>query len=191
MTPDIARAIGLERPAGAIVESVTDGGPAAKAGLKAGDVITAVDGRDANDPQAVFYRFATKGVGGNAELNVINSGRSRKVQIALLPAPESVPRDLKEIDGANPFKGATVANLSPAVAEELSIEDTSGVVVVETSAQSTARRVGLRPGDVILSLNGKAVRSVKELLDTLKRPVRSWDMTIRRGGEELRTVLRA
>jgi Do/DeqQ family serine protease len=191
MTPDIARAIGLERPAGAIVESVTDGGPAARAGLKAGDVITAVDGRDANDPQAVLYRFATKGVGGNAELNVINSGRSRKVQIALLPAPETVPRDLKEIDGANPFKGATVANLSPAVAEELSIEDTSGVVVVETSAQSTARRVGLRPGDVILSLNGKAVRSVKDLLDTLKRPVRSWDMTIRRGGEELRTVLRA
>jgi Do/DeqQ family serine protease len=191
VTSDIARAVGLDRPAGAIVESVVDGSPAAKAGLKAGDIITAVDGRDANDSQAVQYRFATKGIGGSAELNVVGSRGARKVQIALAPAPETVPRELTEIDGANPFKGATVANLSPAVAEELSIEEFSGVVVVETSAQSLARRVGLRPGDVIVSLNGKAVRSVKELVETLKRPVRSWDLTIRRGGEELRTVLRA
>jgi Do/DeqQ family serine protease len=191
MTSELARAMGLDRPAGAIVESVTEGGPAAKAGLKPGDVITAVDGRDANGPQAVFYRFATKGVGGNAELDVTNGGHVRKVRIALVAAPETVPRDLREISGANPFAGATVANLSPAVAEELSIEETSGVVVVETSANSTARRVGLRPGDVIISVNGKAVQGVKDLADLLKRPVRSWDLRIRRGGDELRTVVRA
>ena len=190
MTPDIARAMGLDRPIGALVESIADGGPAAKAGLKPGDIITAVDGRDASDPQAVFYRFATKGVGGNAELTVTTGGRARKVQIALLAAPESVPRDLREISGANPFAGATVANLSPAVAEELSIEETSGVVVVETSSTSTARRVGLRPGDIIISVNGKTVQGVKDLAELLKRQVRSWDVRIRRGGEELRTVLR-
>jgi Do/DeqQ family serine protease len=191
VTADIARAMGLDRPTGALVERVTDGSPAAKAGLKPGDVITAVDGRDASDPQAVFYRFATKGVGGNAELDVTNGGRARKVRIALVGAPETVPRELKEIDGANPFAGATVANLSPAVAEELSIEETSGVVVVETSANSTARRVGLRPGDIIVSVNGKAVQGVKELAELLKRPVRGWDLRIRRGGEELRTIVRA
>ncbi len=190
LTPDIARAMGLDRPIGALVETVTDGGPAAKAGLKPGDIITAVDGRDASDPQAVLYRFATKGVGGNTEMNVTTGGRSRKVQIALLAAPETVPRELKEIGGANPFAGATVANLSPAVAEELSIEETSGVVVVETSANSTARRVGLRPGDVIVSINGKAVQGVRGLADLLKRQVRGWDVRIRRGGEELRTFLR-
>ena len=190
MTPDIARAMGLDRPIGALVESVTDGGPAAKAGLKSGDIITAVDGRDASDPQAVLYRFATKGVGGNAELAVTTDGRSRTVQIALLAAPETVPRELKEITGANPFSGATVANLSPAVADELSIEETSGVVVVETSASSTARRVGFRPGDVIVSVNGKAVQGVRDLAELLKRQVRGWDVRIRRGGEDLRTFLR-
>ncbi len=191
VTPDIARATGLDRPAGAIVDSVTDGSPAAKAGLKPGDVITAVDGRDAIDSQGVLYRFATKSVGGTAELDVTNGGRIRKVRVALTPAPESVPRDLREIDGANPFAGATVANLSPAVADELSIDQKSGVVVVETSANSTARRVGLRPGDVIIMINGKAVERVKDLVELLKRPVRGWDLRIRRGGEELRTIVRA
>lgn len=191
ITGDIARAMGLERATGALVGSVMAGSPAARAGLKPGDVITAVDGRDASDPQAVLYRFATKGIGSNAELNVINAGRSRKVQVALMPAPETVPRDLREIGGANPFTGATVANLSPAVAEELSLQATSGVVVVETSASSTARRIGFRPGDIILSVNGAAVQGVTQLMELLKRQVRSWDVTIRRGGEELRTVVRA
>ncbi len=190
MTPDIAHAVGLDRTAGALVSSVTDGSPAAKAGLKPGDVIIAVDGRDANDPQAVLYRFATKGVGSQAELSIERQSRVHKLTIDLVAAPETVPRDLTEIKGANPFSGATVGNLSPALAEEMSIEDTSGVVVVETQAYSTARRVGLRPGDIIEKLNGSDVKSVKQLVELLKRGQRAWDLTVRRGGEELRTYLR-
>jgi S1-C subfamily serine protease len=191
LTSDIAKALGLDRPAGAIVAEVAEGSPAAKAGLKPGDVITAVDGREAGDPQAVLYRFATKGIGGNAELDVTTKGRGRKVTLALIAAPETVPRDITQITGANPFGGATLANLSPALSEELSMEETAGVVVIETESYSTARRVGLRPGDVIVSLNGSEVRSVKQLVEILKKQVRGWDLTIRRGGEELRTFLRA
>jgi Do/DeqQ family serine protease len=191
LTSDIAKALGLDRPAGAIVAEVAEGSPAAKAGIKPGDVITAVDGREAGDPQAVLYRFATKGIGGNAELDVTTKGRGRKVTLALIAAPETVPRDITQITGANPFGGATLANLSPALSEELSMEETAGVVVIETESYSTARRVGLRPGDVIVSLNGSEVRSVKQLVEILKKQVRGWDLTIRRGGEELRTFLRA
>jgi Do/DeqQ family serine protease len=191
VTSDIARAMGLSRPSGAIVAAVIDGSPAAKAGLQPGDVITAVDGHDASDPQAVLYRFATKGVGGTAELDIVNGGRARKAKLALLAAPETVPRDVTEIGGRNPFTGSTVANLSPALAEELSVEEVSGVVVMETEASSTARRVGLRPGDIIVSVNGTLVRSVKELAELMKKQVRGWDLVIRRGGEDLRTFLRA
>jgi S1-C subfamily serine protease len=190
VTPDIAEGLGLDRPRGAVVVRLMAGGPAEKAGLRVGDVITAVDGRDVTDPQAVLYRFATKGVGGDAALDVVAKGRKRQVRMALIAAPETPPRDAREIDGANPFAGATVANLSPAVAEELSLSETAGVVVLETKAYSTARRLGLRPGDIIAKLNGDAIRDVRQLSDMVSQRTRAWDLTIRRGNEEFRTVVR-
>ncbi|WP_245296960.1 MULTISPECIES: DegQ family serine endoprotease [Rhodomicrobium] len=190
VTSDIAKALGLDRPAGALVDTVVADGPAAKAGLRPRDVILSVDGRDAADAQAVFYRLATKGVGSEAELAVSRDGQPMKLKLALIAAPETTPRKLTLVDGVNPFAGATVANLSPAVAEEMSIEQITGVVVVETKAYSTARRVGLRPGDIIVNLNGKPIVSVRDLVDALKRTSRGWDVTIRRNGEDIRTVLR-
>jgi S1-C subfamily serine protease len=191
VTSDIAQALGLERTAGAIVATLIKDGPAEKAGLRQGDIIVAVDGRPAIDEQAVLYRLATKGVGTDAELSLIRKGRAAKATLALIAAPETVPRNLTALSGANPFAGATVANLSPALAEEMSLDEVSGVVVVETEADSTARRIGLRPGDVILRLNDEDVASVKQLAELLKRRGRSWDLTIRRGGEDLRTILRS
>jgi len=190
VTSDIAQALGLKRIAGAIVANIIDGSPADKAGLTEGDVIVAVDGRPATDAQAVLYRLATKGVGTECDIIVIRHGEKRKATLSLIAAPETVPRNLTEITGANPFAGATVANLSPALAEELSMEEISGVVVVETKAYSTARRLGLRPGDIIVRLNDESVASVKQLVSLLQRQSRGWDLTIRRGGEELRTILR-
>ena len=64
------------------------------------------------------------------------------------------------------------------------------MVVVETSANSTARRVGLRPGDIIVSINGKDMRDVKQLGDLHSQRRSAWDFTVRRGGEEFRTVVR-
>jgi Do/DeqQ family serine protease len=191
VTGDIAQAVGLDRPFGALVADLTDGAPAAKAGLKLGDVITAVDGREAGDPQAVLYRLVTRGVGGKAELTAIRQGRKLNVELELIAAPETVPPDPTELRGNNPFSGATVANLSPALADEISMEEVSGVVVMETKASSLARRVGLRPGDIIARLNGQDISSVKQLVELLKRQSRGWDLTIRRGGEELRTYLRS
>jgi Do/DeqQ family serine protease len=191
VTSDVAHSLGLDRPSGAIVTSITDGGPADKAGLATGDVIVAVDGREAQDPQGVLYRFATKGVGSTAELSVIRKGRPVKINLSLIAAPETVPRDITEIKGANPFSGATVANLSPALAEEMSLEQTVGVVIVETEGYSMARRVGLRPGDIVVNLNGQDVRSVKQLVGLLRQQTRGWDLTIRRGGEDIRTFLRS
>jgi S1-C subfamily serine protease len=117
-------------------------------------------------------------------------GHKRQVTVALITAPETTPRDTRELDGANPFAGATVANLSPAVAEELSLSDTSGVVVLETKAYSTARTLGLKPGDIIVQVNGKAVSDVRQLAGLVSQRARAWDLTIRRGGEDFRTVIR-
>ena len=190
VTPDLAEGLGLDRPQGAVVVKLADGGPAAKAGLRVGDVIVAVDGREVGDAQAALYRFATKGLGSESALDVVAKGRKRQVKIALAAAPETPARDARELDGANPFAGATVANLSPAVADELSLSDTSGVVVLETKSYSTARRLGLQSGDIIVQLNGTAVRSASQLRDLVAQRAKAWDMIIRRGGQEFRTVVR-
>ncbi len=191
MTSDIAGALGLNRAAGAIVSNIIAGSPAQQAGLQAGDVITAVDDRPAQDPQAVLYRLATKGVGTTAKLSFIRRGKKSAAVLNLIAAPETVPRNLTRIAGQNPFAGATVANLSPAVAEELSIEDISGVVIVETQGGSPSRRIGLRPGDVILRLNDSEVPDVAVLVKLLKASSHGWELTIRRGGEEIETYLRS
>jgi len=190
VTPDIAESLSLDRPRGALVTRLADESPAQQAGLRLGDVITAIDGREVSDPQAALYRIATKGVGSNAALDVISRGQKRQFKLALIKPPETVPRDVREMDGANPFAGATVANLSPAVSEELSMTEISGVVVLETKAYSTARRLGLQAGDIIAKVNDEQVRTVSHLRDLLSRRVRAWDLTIRRGDKEYRTVVR-
>jgi len=191
VTSDIADALDLDRKAGALVASRVKGGPADKAGLRSGDVIIAVDGRKAKDPQAVLYRVATKGIGSKAELTVLRRGKTHKLQLALIAAPETVPRSVTRISGATPFSGATVANLSPALAEEISLDEIEGVVVMETEAYSTARRLGLRPGDIIVNLNDFEINRVEQLVRLLKESVEGWELTIRRGGEELETYVRS
>ncbi len=183
LTTEIATAFGLDRPAGAVVASVMRGGPAERAGLRPGDVIVAVDGREVADPNAVTYRFTPRGVRGEAALDVIRTG------VALMVAPEDPPRDERELAGDHPLSGARVANLSPAVAEEFSLAQTKGVVILETEAYSIARRLGLKPGDVIADINGTEIGSTRMLDDLLRRGARVWRLTIRRGGRELKTVI--
>ena len=70
VTPEIAETLGLKRPAGALVAGISPGGPAAKAGLKTGDLIVSVDGQEVDDPNAFGYRFGTKAIGGTAKVNL-------------------------------------------------------------------------------------------------------------------------
>ncbi|MEJ2123327.1 MAG: Do family serine endopeptidase, partial [Alphaproteobacteria bacterium] len=186
----IAQAVGLDRPIGALVAYVTPDSPADQAGLKTSDVIVAVDGHETNDPQSVYYRLATKRVGNTAQLEVMRNGSKRNFTIELIEAPETVPREVMLLRGRHPLQGATVANLSPAVAEELSIRVTTGVVVVETRAHSLARRADMRPGDVILRLNRKTITNVRQLAKMLERSYHTWDLTIFRRGRKIRTTIR-
>ncbi len=190
VTSDLARALGLDRTVGAIVARIVDGSPAEKSGLRNGDVILAVDDKPTQDPQAVLYRLATTGVGNKADLSIVRNGRPAKISLALIAAPETTPRNVTEITGSNPLAGATVANLSPALADELSMDEYSGVVVLETEAYSLARRLGLRPGDIIASVNTRQIGNVKLLQEALKAPGRGWALTIRRSGRELSLYLR-
>jgi Do/DeqQ family serine protease len=108
VTPEIAESLGLKRPSGALVASAAADGPAAKAGIKTGDLIVSIDGTAIDDANAFDYRFATKPLGGNAEIGVVRQGKEMVFPVALQTAPDE-PREQIEIKSRSPFLGTTVA----------------------------------------------------------------------------------
>jgi Do/DeqQ family serine protease len=188
VTPDIAETLNLKRPAGALVSSITPRSPAARAGLHTGDLIVAVDGQPVDDANAFDYRFATKALGGQAQLGVVRAGHDMKLAVALESAPES-PRDEVLVKARSPLSGAKVANLSPALAEELRLDEaTTGVAITEIENNSVAQSFGLQKGDVVLSINNIRVETTQELLRAVGQPSRLWRLTISRGGQQITAV---
>jgi Do/DeqQ family serine protease len=188
VTPEIADSMGLKRPAGALIASVLQGSPAAQAGLKAGDLIVSVDAQAVDDPNAFDYRFATKPLGGNAQLGVMRAGREVMAAVALQTAPET-PRDEITIRSRSPFSGAKVANLSPALADELQLQNVDdGIVILDVDAGSYASNLGFQRGDVIESVNGERIAKTRDLDRVAKVPNATWRIIILRGGQKISAV---
>jgi Do/DeqQ family serine protease len=191
VTSDIALGLGLSRPGGVLVSEVYPGGPADRAGLRPGDVILTVDGREVNDPQGVKFRIATRRIGETATIEVLRRGQRLRLSVALVEAPETPPRDVTTLGGNQPLAGATVANLSPALADELGIDTLeTGVIVLEIAPGSPAQRFRVRGGDRIIQINGRDVRTVQELVSLL-RGASQWTVVLRRNGQLLQFSVRA
>ena len=180
VSADLAEGLGLDRPVGALVASLVDKSPATEAGLKAGDVIQTMDGQSVDDPDVFGFRLATKPVGGTTALGILRGGKKSSLTLRLVAAPETRPRDAVTLKGRWPLAGLTVANLSPAVAEELSLDPgaTDGVVVTEVATGSPAQELNLKKGDVIV-----AVDSTRELERLAKPRQYYWKLVVRRDGE--------
>jgi len=190
LTKDIADNLGIDRPTGALVVTVAEIGPAAEAGLKRGDVIIAVDGQSVDDAEGVGFRLAVKPLGGVAALSILRSGRPLSLSLKLAAAPEIPPRDALTIHSRSPFEGAEVMNMSPAVAEELSLGGAlHGVVVASVGDDSTAAEVGVQKGDIVVAVNGQQIGTTRDLEKACAERARLWDLTIQRGGETIRTRL--
>jgi Do/DeqQ family serine protease len=188
VTPEIADSMSLKRPAGALISSVVVNGPAAKAGLKAGDVIVSVEGQPVDDTNAFDYRFATRPLGGTAKLGALRAGREVTVSIALQTAPET-PREELTIRSRSPFSGAKVANLSPALADELQVQNAdNGVVIVDVDNGSYASNLGFQRGDVIEEVNGQRIAKTRDLDEVSKTPSSGWRINIIRGGQKISAV---
>jgi Do/DeqQ family serine protease len=190
ISQEIAEGLGLDRPTGALLADIDARGPAAEAGLKRGDVIVSVDGQTADDPEAVGYRLGTKPLGGQATLGVLRGGKKIVTQIRLTPAPETPPRDPVKLKGQSPFAGATVINISPAVAEEMSVQGAaSGVVVSEIEDGSFAQQLNLQRGDVVIAVNDKKIDSTRDLEKATASRSYYWKITLARGGQVFTTVV--
>jgi Do/DeqQ family serine protease len=191
VTADIAEGLGVSDARGALVADVEANSPGFRAGLKTGDLITSIDGVDVDDPTSLNYRIATKGIGQSVKLGLTRGGKPYVATLALEAAPETVPRDAVALTGDSPLAGATVVNLSPAVAEELAYKgNPSGVIVSDVADGSTADQAGFAKGDVILAVNGRKVASTADVSQATAGRARYWDLTIERNGRILRTQFR-
>jgi Do/DeqQ family serine protease len=190
VSKDIADSLGLDRPVGALVASVSEGGPAEEAGLKRGDVITAVDGQLVEDSGGVGFRLGEKPLGGVASLSVLRAGKTIALPLKLAAAPEIPARDAIRIKTLSPFQGAVVMNVSPAVIEELSLANAhEGVVVAEVAEGSTAANVGVQKGDIVIAVNGQKIATTHDLEKASAARPAFWKLTIGRGGEVIQTVI--
>jgi Do/DeqQ family serine protease len=185
VTPEIAESLGLKRPAGALVAGISSGGPAAKAGLKTGDLIVAVDGQPVDDPNAFDYRFGTKSLGGSAKVDLMRGGKEQSANISLVSAPDT-PREEIVIQSRSPFTGAKVGNLSPALADELRLDPgAEGVAILDVANGSPAQRLGFRRGDVVVMVNDKPIEKTRDLDAATKQDSRTWRLVLMRGGQRL------
>ncbi|MGZ5897818.1 MAG: DegQ family serine endoprotease [Xanthobacteraceae bacterium] len=188
MTPEIAENLGLKRPVGALVASLVSNSPASRAGLRAGDVIVSIDAQAVDDPNAFDYRFATRPLGGQVQLGLIRGGKDVKVTIALQAAPDT-PRDPIKIQARSPFLGATVSNLSPALADELRLDPSaSGVVVTEIEDGSVAQNLGFQKGDLVLAVNNAKIEQTRDLERATREQSHAWRVTIQRNGQQMSVV---
>jgi Do/DeqQ family serine protease len=181
VTPDMVDSLKLKGPHGALTAKVTPGSPADRAGMKPGDVVLGINGKDVQDPLALKFRLAEVAIGSPIRLQVSRAGVLSEVTIMAEAAPETPPRDESLIQGANPLAGAVIDNISPALIEEMGTLSTDAGVVVNKVNGGYAARIGLQRSDIILAINGEKIMSVSQVKGVLARNNRQWQIQIRRG----------
>ncbi len=192
VTAEIAESLGMRRPLGVLVNKVHPGGPADRAGIKLGDVIFAVGDHEVPDAEALQFRIATLAVGDRARLSIFRKGGELSVEVSLVAPPEVPRRNETLLDGSHPLSGATAANLSPALAEELSavgVPD-AGVIILDLRRGSPAALMRFAPGDIILAINDEKIETVADLELALREDHRDWRITVRRGSQLINMMAR-
>ena len=179
---DTARSLGLDRPQGVLAAGVYPGGPADRAGVRAGDLILTVDGAPANDEAAVNFAAATHRAGDTLTLGVRHGGATRQVAVRLSSLPATPARDELTLSGRQPLSGATVASLSPATADGYGVDPFQTGVIL-TAVRGVAAQQGFRPGDVVTAVNGRAVTTTSQLAAALQSG--RWTLTLLRDGREI------
>jgi Do/DeqQ family serine protease len=184
LSGDMAKSYGLAAPQGVIAAELWPDGPAARAGVAQGDVIESINGQAVTDAQGLTYSIGAMAPGASVTLTVRKaSGAERTLTARLEAPPDTPPKDLHAIEGANPLNGASVVNLSPAAAVDMGLDPFAGTGVVVTAVSGGyAANLGLQPGDFIRQVNGRQVSTVAELMSVLNAPAETWTIAIERGG---------
>ena len=167
VTPEIAQSLGLEGTQGALVADVVSGGPAEKAGVKVGDVITEFDGHPVRESNELPMIVARTPIGKEVSVKVLRDKGpiDLTVTIAELSDEETQVAGTK---GSEDKLGLTVQTLTPEIASNLGVDEDKGVVVTSVEGDSVAEEAGLRRGDIILEVNRHQVNDADAFRNALK-----------------------
>ena len=170
LNPEMATALKLAQSKGALVADVEPNGPAAKAGLKPGDVVTAVDGKAVDDPRALARQVAALRPGTKAEMTVLRDGAEQKLAMTTAALPD------KAADAGTPAEqggggklGLALAPISPAARQSLGLgDDVKGAVIAAVRPNSPASEAGLKPGDVLQSVGNRPVTTPEQAAQAIR-----------------------
>ncbi|HEY4920758.1 MAG TPA: Do family serine endopeptidase [Xanthobacteraceae bacterium] len=160
VTADIADSLGIKDPHGALVAEPQEGSPAAKAGIKSGDVIVSLDGRPIPDARTLARRISAMAPGTAVKIGVFRNGKEEQLSMTLGELPKEVTaRNSTEDHGAAQGIAIPRLGLSLAPAANVSGAGTQGVVVTDVEPDGAAAAQGFKTGDVILDVGGQAVNA--------------------------------
>ncbi len=167
VSAEIARSLGLPRPQGLLVTDLYANGPGSRAGLREGDIITAIDGAEINDQAGLNFRVGTRSPNDTVAVTVAREGRSQTLNARVQPLPGDAQAQGTVIQ-QGPFAGAEVAALNPALADRLGGDPfASGVLVTRVARGSYAERAnGFRAGDLVVEIDGRPARDARIVQQT-------------------------
>jgi serine protease Do len=173
ITPELQKKLGLKDTKGALVSDVTKEGPAAKAGLMAGDVIVSFDGKDIDDSSELPMIVAGTAVGKNVKMEIMRNGEKKTLEVkvgelkntekaAVAPGPQ------KEKENAGAELGLSAGDITPEIAAQLNLTQKSGVVIEEVDSGSSAEEAGLQVGDVVVEMDKEKISNLSQFNKKLK-----------------------
>jgi Do/DeqQ family serine protease len=177
LTPELASGFGVQRTRGALVNEVLPNGPAAKAGVKPGDIIIDIQGREVREGRDLMRAVLQYPVGEKLSLTVLRDGGQHKLQVVTAARPDQ--REARAGGAAKPqrgqakpqnSKGLELSELTPDIARRIGYQGPGGVVVANVAPGSIGDRAGLMRGDVIEEVNRRPVSSERQLEDALESP---------------------
>jgi serine protease Do len=179
LTPELADAMKLKgQPTGALVGEVEPNAPAAKAGIKTGDLIMTVNGKKVSDARELRLMVGSMSPGTKVQIGVDRGGQAKTfdVQLSEMPAgaaeegAEKAPEENASPQKTTLFGGVGVTNLTDDIRTALNLpKDVQGAVIADIDPDSAAAKAGLREGDVIQEVNKQPVKNAKDLVAISKK----------------------
>ncbi len=181
---DLAGSLSLTVPEGVLISELHPASPFARAGFRVGDVITEVGDMPVNSPSEMLFRMSVVGIGGTSEITGLRDGKTLRAKVSMIAAPDDPPARETTLGERTVLPGVAVARANPAIIARYNLPlSLSGVVI--TDPDRLGARLGLKPGDVLVSINGKVMERSRDVVDALTRPGRRVQMELLRGGRRL------
>jgi serine protease Do len=180
----LADSFGLDRPRGALVSQIIEDGPAQKGGVKSGDVILSVNGKPVERSTQLPSVISAIKPGDTAKIEVWRDGAAKTVNVKVDEFQEQVQK-VANRDVEEPAKADKLGlSVRPLDSDERKQAETDGYLLVE-DVTGPAAAAGVRPGDVILGVNGKAVKSISELKSATSTGNKTVAILLERDGAQI------